>query len=236
MRSDSGRRMRLRPTRPASLYRAPYRHAMPPERRVDAGLRKQLQQNLARFEARAEANPELRPAAVSIVVTDDEHGDPCCLITRRPETLRRHPGQWALPGGRLDAGETALEGGLRELEEELGVALGPESLLGELDVYETRSGFAIQPLVLWAGPSCEVEPDPTEVASWHHVPFSELEKPEGPQLRRIPESDRPVIVLPIIGAEINAPTAAILYQFLEVAIRGKGTRVAHYEQPVFAWK
>lgn len=209
---------------------------MPLHRRVDADLRMQLEQNLARFEARFEARPELRRAGVCIVITDDEHGSPCLLITRRPTTLRRHPGQWALPGGRLDPGESALEGGLRELDEELGIALAPESLLGELDVYETRSGFAIQPLVLWGGPGCEVVPDPHEVASWHHIPFSELEKPEVPQLHRIPESDRPLIVLPIIGAHINAPTAAILYQFVEVAIRGKDTRVAHYDQPVFAWK
>ena len=209
---------------------------MPPDRRVDAELREQLRRNLARFQQRSDPSPELRPAAVTIVVTEDEQNEPALLITRRPQTLRRHAGQWALPGGRLDPGETPLEGGLRELEEELGVALPPESLLGELDVYETRSGFAMSPLVLWAGRQCRVEPDPTEVASWHYVPFHELEKPEVPQLQRIPESPRPVIVLPIIGAQINAPTAAILFQFLEVAIRGKDTRVAHYEQPVFAWK
>jgi 8-oxo-dGTP pyrophosphatase MutT (NUDIX family) len=209
---------------------------MPQARRVDAQLQQQLRGNLSRFETRSEASPDLRAAAVCIVITDDERGEPSFLITRRPSTLRRHAGQWALPGGRLDPGETALEGGLRELEEELGVALGPESVLGELDVYETRSGFAMQPLVVWAGIGCEIRPDPAEVAVVHHVPFHELEKPEVPQLRRIPESDRPIIVLPIIGQQINAPTAAILYQFVEVAIRGRDTRVAHYEQPVFAWK
>ena len=58
----------------------------------------------------------------------------------------------------------------------------------------------------------------------------------GKQLRSIPESDRPIIILPIIGEQINAPTAAVLYQFVEVAMRGKATRVDHFEQPVFAWK
>jgi 8-oxo-dGTP pyrophosphatase MutT (NUDIX family) len=208
----------------------------PRQRRVDAALRSQLRRNLSSFEPRSDAREGLRPAAVCIAITEDEGGEPAFLITRRPTTLRRHSGQWALPGGRLDPGESPLEAGLRELDEELGIALGPDSLLGELDVYETRSGFAMTPLVLWAGSVCEVRPDPNEVASWHYVPFHELEKPEVPQLHRIPESDRPVIVVPIIGAQINAPTAAILFQFVEVAIRGRDTRVAHYEQPVFAWK
>jgi len=209
---------------------------MSPERRVDAALREQLGHNLARFEPRRDASPQLRPAAVCIVITDDERGDPCFLLTRRPRTLRRHAGQWALPGGRLDPGETALEGGLRELHEELGLELEPEQLIGQLDVYETRSGFAMQPLVLWGGNACRIVPDPHEVASYHRVPLTELEKPEVPQLRSIPESDRPIIILPIIGEQINAPTAAVLYQFVEVAMRGKATRVAHFEQPVFAWK
>jgi 8-oxo-dGTP pyrophosphatase MutT (NUDIX family) len=209
---------------------------MPPERRVDAELREQLRRNLASFEQQIEVREGLRPAAVSIVVTDTDDGAPCFLITKRPTTLRRHAGQWALPGGHLDPGETRLECALRELEEELGLALGPDSLVGELDVYETRSGFAMQPVVLWGGPGCEVVPDSTEVAFYRRVPLSELEKPEVPQIVDIPESDRPIIVLPIIGQQINAPTAAILYQFVEVAMRGKDTRVAHYEQPVFAWK
>ena len=162
-----------------------------------------------------------------------------CRWTPRAGSARSTPrpsATWGFTGGRLDPGETRLECALRELEEELGLVLGPDSLIGELDVYETRSGFAMQPVVLWGGTGCEIVPDPTEVAFYRRVPLSELEKPEVPQFRDIPESDRPIIVLPIIGEQINAPTAAILYQFVEVAMRGKDTRVAHYDQPVFAWK
>ncbi|MEE3330927.1 MAG: CoA pyrophosphatase [Myxococcota bacterium] len=205
-------------------------------RKLDDFLREQLRTNLAKFEHREDWSAELRQAAVAIVVTDDDEGDPGFLITRRPQKMRRHPGQWALPGGRLDEGESLLEAGLRELREEIGITLGPADVLGTLDVYETRSGFAITPIVLWGGSNLEPVPDPSEVAELHHVPLSELEKPEVPRFDTIPESDRPVIVLPIIGAEINAPTAAVLYQFVEVALRGKSTRVSHFEQPVFAWK
>lgn len=205
-------------------------------RKLDSALREQMRTNLERFAQREDWSKDLRQAAVAIVVTDDAEGRPGFLITRRPRKMRRHPGQWALPGGRLDEGETLLEAGLRELEEELGIPLSPDDVLGTLDVYETRSGFAMTPIVLWGGSGLEPVPDPTEVAELHHVPLTELEKPEVPRLERIPESDRPVIILPIIGVEINAPTAAILYQFVEVAVRGKDTRVSHFEQPVFAWK
>ena len=67
------------------------------------------------------------------------------------------------------------------------------------------------------------------------APLQELERPDVPQLRTIPESDRPVISIPLLGTHIHAPTAAILYQLREVAMRGDATRVAHFEQPVFAW-
>jgi hypothetical protein len=45
-----------------------------------------------------------------------------------------------------------------------------------------------------------------------------------------------VIQLPLLGSYLHAPTAAIIYQFCQVALHGAGTRVAHFEQPVFAWK
>jgi hypothetical protein len=68
------------------------------------------------------------------------------------------------------------------------------------------------------------------------VPLAELERPDVPQLRRIPESERLVISIPLLGTNIHAPTAAVLFQLREVALRGEPTRVAHYEQPVFAWR
>ena len=125
---------------------------------------------------------------------------------------------------------------MRELEEEVGLRLGPSAVLGALDDYPTRSGFVITPVVVWGGARRVLIPDPQEVASVHRVPVDELARPGVPVLRSIPESTRPVISIPLVGTQIHAPTAAILYQLCEVALRGRATRVAHYEQPVFAWR
>jgi 8-oxo-dGTP pyrophosphatase MutT (NUDIX family) len=158
------------------------------------------------------------------------------VLTRRAGGLRRHAGQWALPGGRLDAGETPEAAALRECAEEIGLALAPDAVLGRLDDYVTRSGFVITPVVAWCESPAALAPDPTEVAEIHCVPLAELDQPGVPHLRRIPESERPVISIPLVGTHIHAPTAAILFQLREVAIWGRVTRVGHYEQPVFAWK
>ena len=57
-----------------------------------------------------------------------------------------------------------------------------------------------------------------------------------PRFLTIPQSDLPVIQLPIVGSLVHAPTAAVIYQFAEVVLRNRQTRVDGFEQPVFAWK
>jgi 8-oxo-dGTP pyrophosphatase MutT (NUDIX family) len=205
-------------------------------RRYDEALRARVADNVARFERRAHAGAGLRPAAVALALLPDASGTPCFVLTRRAAKLRAHTGQWALPGGRLDTGETPEAAALRELSEEVGLELPLASVLGLLDDYPTRSGYCITPVVVWAGPDAVLVPDPAEVAAAYHVWLSELLRPDVPQLRAIPESDRPVISIPLLGTHIHAPTAAILYQLREVALRGHATRVDHFEQPVFAWK
>jgi 8-oxo-dGTP pyrophosphatase MutT (NUDIX family) len=167
---------------------------------------------------------------------DGVAGGPAVLLTRRAAKLRNHGGQWALPGGRVDPGETPFATAVRELHEELGLALGAESLLGRLDDYPTRSGYVIRPYVFWGGPDPELVPDPREVATVHRVSVRELCREDSPRFVTIPESPRPENQLPIGGDLIHAPTAAVLYQFRLVALEGRSERVDHLEQPVVAWR
>jgi 8-oxo-dGTP pyrophosphatase MutT (NUDIX family) len=163
-------------------------------------------------------------------------GGAAFLLCRRPSKMRRHAGQWALPGGRLDAGETPLDAALRELDEELGLQLRPDSVVGWLDDYVTRSGFVVSPVVLWCGEDAVLEPDPGEVLAVYRIGLQALDDAE-PRLIPIPESDRPVLQLPLGNDLIHAPTGAMLFQFREVALRGRaGQRVDHVEEPVFAWR
>lgn len=199
-------------------------------------LEARVRAHLYTFERRPLALEGRRHAAVALVLLPDQKGRACFVITRRAAKLREHGGQWALPGGRLDAGETAEEAALRELEEELGLLIPPASVIGCLDDYPTRSGYVITPVVAACGQPATLAPNPREVASAHCVPLAELDGPEVPRIRFIPESERPVISIPLLGTHIHAPTAAVLYQLREVAIHGRSTRVAHFEQPVFAWR
>ena len=163
-------------------------------------------------------------------------GGAAFLLCRRPSKMRRHAGQWALPGGRIDGGETPLDAALREVEEELGLRLKPESVVGWLDDYATRSGFVITPVVLWCDADALLEPDPDEVLAVYRVGIQALLDGE-PRFVPIPESERPVVQVPLGNDLIHAPTGAILYQFREVALRGRiGERIDHLEEPVFAWR
>jgi mutator protein MutT len=193
-----------------------------------------LTARVATFDRRAHELDGRKAAAVAVVVVEDEHGAGI-LLTTRAENMRTHAGQWALPGGRIDGAETPEQAALRELAEELGLALPSEAILGRLDDYSTRSGYRITPVVMWAGPVTEqIRPNPVEVASTHiaYVPIFDVE----PLFVTIPESDAPVIQLPMLDTHIHAPTAAVVYQFRELALHARTTRVAHLEQPVFAWR
>ncbi len=202
-------------------------------------LKKRIAGNMRSFERQSLDDRELRPAGVTLVVARrDGDGGACLLLTRRSTKLRRHAGQYALPGGRLDEGETFEDAALRELEEELGLTYGPECILGALDDFQTRSGFCMRPFVIWGGSLENLRPDPVEVAIVYQIPLHDLDSPHIPSLTPTDDPRRPMIGAPIAttGQTVHAPTAALLYQFREVAMHGRPTRVAHFEQPQFAWK
>ena len=178
----------------------------------------------------------LKRAAVVLALTASHDGDDTAfLLTKRASSLRSHRGQWALPGGRCDAGETPVEAALRELDEELALRLPVDAVLGLLDDYPTRSGYLITPVVVWAENGGTIVPNPQEVASVHRIGLDNIELAEAFDFVAIPESTRRVIRFHFEGRLIHAPTAAMIYQFREV-LAGRATRVADLEQPVFAWK
>jgi len=200
----------------------------------DHPLRQQMQANLAAFKPQLLEETDLKRASVAVVTTLDDTGkDPAFIVTRRASKLRGHAGQWAFPGGRLDPGETALEGAIREAQEELDLALSEANCLGQLDDYTTHSGYAISAFVFWIT-KARMRANPDEVAAIHHFEIASLDRPDSPELLPGPDPDRPIIRMHVGPVDIHAPTGAILHQFHEVAIKGRPTRVAHFDQPDWA--
>ncbi|OZF02268.1 coenzyme A pyrophosphatase [Rhodococcus sp. 15-2388-1-1a] len=196
--------------------------------------RASVARELAPFAHRTAEADGLRAAAVAVAIGGPP-GDRRMLLTRRPDRLRAHPGQYALPGGGVDPGESRMQACLRELAEELGIRADETDVLGRLDDYVTRSGYVITPFVVWVGDySSSLQPSEDEVAEVFEVTVHELDVDA--QFVSIPESTRPVIRWPYRSGAIHAPTGAIVHQFREVALHGRHTRVADFEQPVFAWR
>jgi 8-oxo-dGTP pyrophosphatase MutT (NUDIX family) len=189
--------------------------------------------NLATFRRVEITRPGLRAASVAVCVLLQEDV-PCLLLTKRAARLRNHSGQWALPGGRREAGESAEDAALRELSEETGVTAGAGDVLGTLDDFATRSGFLMTPVVVWGGPVGTMVRQSSEVARIHVIPLADFDRP--PELLSIPESPALVLRLKLLGGHVYAPTGAIIHQFCQLALHGLTTRVAHFEQPVFAWR
>ena len=155
----------------------------------DHQTRLSVSENIASFSHESQPLEDLRAAAVAIVIAA-HRGNPTILLTRRSGKLRAHSGQWALPGGRLDAGESAEDAALRELKEEINLRLPRSAIMGRLDDYITRSGYRITPVALWSGKEPDhLKPNPDEVASIHTVSFKELANPSA---RLIP-GDRQVL-------------------------------------------
>jgi len=160
------------------------------------------------------------------------------VLCRRSAGLNTHASQWALPGGRLDTGESVVDAALRETWEEVGVQLESSAVLGVLDDYATRSGYVMTPVVVWGGANVELEPNPDEVLATYRIGLHELARSDSPRFVDIPESDRPVVQVPLGGDLIHAPTGAVIVNFRWVCVDGRASsdsRVVDFEQPVFAW-
>ncbi len=221
-----------------------------PEKLVcDEAFFRLIADNLNKFDVRKHDRTGVKRAAVAVTIVAAGYGtdvyglkpcdqwcnDAALILTKRAAKLKKHSGQWAFPGGRMDSGETPEESALRELAEEVGLYLDHAAVIGRLDDFTTRSGFVISPVVIWGGIAAELVPNSAEVESIHRIPVREFMRPDAPILHDTNESEYPVLLMPVGESWIAAPTAAIIYQFREVAVLGKNTRVDHFDQPVFAW-
>ncbi len=210
--------------------------------------RERIRSNLAAYPRRAAAPEGLRAAAVSVVLAPSilvaaaDGAATTFLLTLRAPRLNAHAGQYALPGGKLDAGEDALTAARRELYEELGIEAGPEQVLGVLDDLPTRSGYLITPFVVWLGEGAEPRPAPDEIAALHRIPLTDLFAGPGRGANRDLSADAVAgpavfsLFIPTLGHDLFAPTAAIMDHFREVALIGRPTPVVPFGEPRFARK
>lgn len=212
---------------------------------LNGSLRSEVQRRLRDFSVRRIDAGTHRTAAVVVALAEEGDGaripgmarpqgwslEAALLLTRRAETLARHTGQWALPGGRVDEGETPQQAALRELHEEVGLRLDASEVLGCLDDYATRSGYVITPVVVWAGAAHGIVPNPGEVASVHRVRLSGFTGPDAVRLEPEEEPGRPILRLALGDGWISAPAATVIHQFCEVCLAGRATRVAHFDPP-----
>ena len=153
---------------------------------------------------------------------------PAIPIFQRPSNMSRHASQMALPGGKLHDGESVEYAAIREVQEELGLELNTDSVLGILDDFDTFSGFTITPVILSSHTTVKgLRPSTAEVGRLFLVSIEEL------RVAAAGAGTGTRFSLRLPGVEVFAPTAAILYQFSEAALDGRPTRVANFHQPPF---
>jgi 8-oxo-dGTP pyrophosphatase MutT (NUDIX family) len=193
-------------------------------------LRHWMAANLAAFARREIDALGLRRAAVAIVISPHRRR-PTFLLTRRALTLRRNAGNFALPGGNFEPGEDAVDAARRETAEELGVRLRRAEAIGLLDDFVTLGGHRVTPVVFWTDAALALSPDPIEVHAAWRIALADLDHPKSP--RRLPREGGgdPILQMYAAGKWINAPTAAWLWQFREVALHGRATRLDGVGQP-----
>lgn len=193
-------------------------------------LRSRIARHFEGFERIAIAPEGRRRAAVAIVLSPTDEG-PAYLLTKRAMHMRRGAGNYALPGGHIEPGEDPVDAARRETEEEVGVRLQRRAALGLLDDFVTLTGTVVTPVVFSTPRRLMLIPNPQEVAQAWLVPLADLDHPEAPRRLRNPDGGPPLLRMYARGGWVNAPTAAWLWQFREVCLRGQPCRTDAVGQP-----
>lgn len=124
----------------------------------------------------------ITPAAVLVAVVD--RPSPTVILTLRPDTMRKHPGQISFPGGRIDPGDDGpVAAALREAQEEIGLAPESVEVIGIADRYRTVTGFEVTPVVGVIPPDLPMAPHPGEVADLFEAPLLFLLDPANQRVR-----------------------------------------------------
>ena len=187
----------------------------------DCDFKRRVSANLETFERRAYPRSCLKAAAVAVTLPrrrraasvlrahaprgDDAFAQPPVGASRRT----------ARPGRDRNAGRASRAHRKRSVSSRCRPRARPARRLSDAFRLRDHAGGRL------GAARSTLKPNPAEVAEVYRVPLAELEHPEVPQLRRIPESPRQVISIPLMGTNVHAPTAAVLYQLREVAIWGR---------------
>jgi 8-oxo-dGTP pyrophosphatase MutT (NUDIX family) len=131
-----------------------------------------------------EEGGDITPAAVLVPVV--ERPQPTVILTLRPDTMRKHPGQVSFPGGRIDPDDDGpVAAALREAEEEIGLPPSAVEVIGVADVYRTITGFEVTPVVGILPPDLALRAHPGEVAAMFEVPLHHLLDPTHQLVRTV---------------------------------------------------
>ena len=193
--------------------------------------RADIEKNLAAFDRIVVTPEDHRLAAVAIILAPAE-GEMTYALTRRAAKMRRNAGNFALPGGAVDPeDQDVIAAAIRESEEELGVHLSRDQVVGLLDDFVTLTGHLVTPVVFWVEEELTLTPDPAEVALAWQVPLGDLDHPGSPRDKEKDDGGPPIRQMQMMGRWINPPTAAWLFQFREVALKGNQVRVSEWRMP-----
>lgn len=152
-----------------------------------------------------------QPAAVLIAITDAP--EPGIILTRRPDTMRRHAGQVSFPGGRVDPDDhDVIAAALREAEEEIGLPRHIPEVIGTVDLYQTISHYTITPVLAVIPDGLSFSANPEEVAHIFEAPLSFLLNPANHESFSVNWQGQPrqVIEMHWQGQRIWGATAAMI--------------------------